>query len=357
MTTLAPAPLTFNRRWRWRAGGLLAVSIGLHVGLLGWARRELDFELPPPQASIAVELFTLPAPVAVGNPSKAPPAPARPRAIRRPPPAPAPAPVEAVPAPPVEPPAAEPAPQVAEPAPPVAEPVPESAASQAESPLESVIVSFPRVGRFVSDTTAGKGLLNLKGTTQIEWRISEGRYSARSETTDETGRVYLALESAGRVEPAFGVAPERYVETRLSRPPQAANFQWDAGKVTFSGNSREFPLKPGVQDQLSFLAQLALIAQAFPDRLRPGESIALELASVRSVTVYELRVIGWETIQTQLGPIDTLKVERALPDGARDARIELWLAPTMNWLPARTRTILTDESWIETVLREVIVVP
>lgn len=353
-----------------RLGGrvlaLLAMSIALHVWLLGVARRELDFELPPPQAAISVELFTLPAPVTVGN--KPPPkrrAPS-PKAVSAAPPATAAVRVEAEaepepePAPPPEVPAPEPASAPAEPAPPpepVPAPAPEPAPPKGEAALESVIVSFPKVGRFVSDTTAGKGVLHISGTTSIEWRIGDGRYSAKSETTDNTGRVYLSLSSEGRVEPSFGVAPERYVESRMERPPQAANFQWDAGKVTFSASAKEVPLRPGMQDQLSFLAQLALIAQAFPDRMQPGASIALELASTRDVRVYELRVVGWEIIRTEVGFIDTLKVERALPEGARDGRIELWLAPTMNWLPARTRTTMANDTWIETVLREAVIEP
>jgi hypothetical protein len=343
-------------RLRGRVLAVLLASVLLHLALLHWAQRGMQFDLPPPPTSVTVELFTLPAPVTVGRTAQQrPPAPP-PRAISTPPPAsaqtppPSPA-IETAPPEPLPVPATPPE-TTAAPAPAVPV-VPE--ASRGESPLEATIVAFPRFGRFVSDTVAGSGLARLLGTTVIEWRVDDARYTASSVTTDDAGNEFLRLTSEGRVEPAFGIAPERYVEKRITRAPVATNFQWDAAKVTFGSNNREVALRPGVQDQLSFMAQLALIAQAFPDRLQPGMSVALEVASARDVRVYDLRVVGWEVTRTELGQVDTLKLERALPEGAKDARIELWLAPTLNWLPARTRTILSNEQTIETVLKEVVI--
>jgi hypothetical protein len=342
-------------RLRGRVLAVLAASLALHLVLLHWARKELDFELPAAPTSVTVELFTLPAPVTVGRKAQQRPPGPPPRAIT--PAAESAAPSAPVPTPE---PAAESAEKTLEPAPPEAPPVaaaPPLAPQPArgESPLEATIVAFPRFGRFVSDTTGGSGLLRLQGTTTIEWRIDNARYSASSVTTDDAGNVFLQLNSEGRVEPDFGVAPERYVEKRIGRAPVATNFQWDAAKVTFSNTNREVPLQPGVQDQLSFMAQLALIAQAFPDRMQPGMPVALQVAGTRDVRVYDLRVVGWELTRTQLGMVDTLKLERALPEGAKDPRIELWLAPTMNWLPVRTRTVFNADQVIETVLKEVVI--
>lgn len=357
MTAAQPAPRL--PRLRGRVLAVLAASVALHLVLLHWARKELDFDLPPAPTSVTVELFTLPAPITVGRQAQVrPPAPP-PRSITPPAEASAPSAPAPTPAPEPAPPAPEAPVQQQDPAPaetPAAPPVAPQPA-RGESPLESTIVAFPRFGRFVSDTIGGSGLLRLQGTTTIEWRIADARYTASSITTDDAGNVFLQLNSEGRVEPGFGVAPERYVEKRISRPPMATNFQWDSAKVTFSNTNREVPLRPGVQDQLSFMAQLALIAQAFPDRMQPGMPVALEVAGTRDVRVYDLRVVGWELTRTQLGLVDTLKLERALPEGAKDARIELWLAPTMNWLPVRTRTVFNGDQVIETVLKEVLIEP
>ena len=339
-----------------RIAVVLLASLVLHLWWLDLARRELDFELPPPPRTLSVELFTLPAPVSVSNaprPSRVDAAAAAPPPLRASagpimPPADAPSPEEPpAPATPFDP--------VLLPASPDdAAPLPESAVGALVEPrLSAVAVSFPRFGRFVSDTTVAQGLLRLLGSTSIEWRIADGQYSAKSDTYDDSGRVYVSLTSEGRIDPEFGVAPERYVEKRMNRAPLATNFQWSQGKVTFSNSSRELPLRPGVQDQLSFLAQLALIAQAFPERLRPASGLALEVAGTRDLRTYEFAVVGWERLSLPVGTVDTLKLERIVPGEGRDLRIELWLSPDHRWLPARTRTVLPNDQTIETVLREV----
>jgi hypothetical protein len=222
------------------------------------------------------------------------------------------------------------------------------------SPLDAVLVSFPKFGRFVSDTRYIKGLLRLGGTTTIEWRIGTDRYEARSVTMSEFNGHALTLTSSGEVRPNAGVAPVRYTEKRGDRAPQATNFQRAAGKITFSSSTAEVPLQDGAQDQLSFMAQLALIAQAFPERMQPGMAIALEVAGNRNTRVYDLRVIGRETIVTPAGSIETLKLDRVVQPGTRDPRIQLWLAPSMRWLPVKTYTTLSNGDEIETLLRAVV---
>jgi hypothetical protein len=40
--------------------------------------------------------------------------------------------------------------------------------------------------------------------------------------------------------------------------------------------------------------------------------------------------------------------------GTRDPRIQLWLAPSMRWLPVKTYTTLANGDEVETLLREVV---
>lgn len=341
-----------------RVLAVLAASVALHVWVLDRARTELDFELPPPKASVQAELFRLPAPIAVGTPSAAAAAPPRrpPRAIT--PPAVAAAPVSAPEPITVEQPALPEAPATDEPAMPDDVLLPSSTANALPqevppTPIESVIVSFPKIGRFISDATYVKGLLRVFGTATVEWKIGSDAYEATSVTTDDSGRTLLSLTSSGAVRPDVGVAPLRYTEQRLSRAPVAVNFQYDARKVTFSASSGEFPLNDGVQDQLSFIAQLALLAQAFPERFQPGAPVALEVAGTRNLRIYDFRVTGWEAIRTGAGVIDALKLDRVVAPDARDARIEVWLAPGFRWLAARMRVTNANGEVIETVLREV----
>lgn len=339
---------------------MLAASVGLHAVVLSLAQRGLDVDLPPPAATPHTELFVLPAPIAL-QPPAATASRRAPRAISAPAPPAAPAQPAGESAPadraaaedarPVEdaPTAREP-PQAASPA----APAPDEPAGASAGPLDAVVVNFPKYGRLSSDTLAARGLLRMLGTTVIEWRVRDDRYEARSETRDDNGTLWLTLVSEGEVRPTAGIAPVRYTEKRANRAEVATNFQWDAGKVTFSATAAEFPLHEGVQDQLSFLAQLALLAEAFPQHFQPGGSIAMQVASRRDVRVYDMRVIGWEVLSTPAGVYDTLKLDRALAPDAREARFELWLAPALRWLPARTRTTLPNGDLIDTRLTEAV---
>lgn len=344
---LAPRPPR-RRALLARAGLVLAATLVAHAWVIERARQAVDVDLPAPVAVVQAELFKLPAPVAIGAQPMPPVRRQRPQAITPPPPAATATATEPEPVP-------LPVPEPAPPAPETVAPEPPAPPVAPASPLDAVMVSFPPIGRFVSDTSYMKGLLRVFGTTTIEWRIGAQAYKAQSVTTDDVGRVLITIDSEGLVRPAVGVAPVRYVETRLGRSPQAANFQWDGdpAKVTFSASAREFELVDGAQDRLSFLAQLALLAQAFPDRFAAGAPVALQVAGTRDLRTYEFRVGGWEAIRTGIGVVDALKLERVLLPEQRDVRIELWLVPSLRWLPARTRTTLPNDEVIETVLKEV----
>jgi hypothetical protein len=336
----------------------LLASLALHLVVLSIAQRQLDFELPPPAATPSTELFVLPAPIALQQPVAAAPRraaraiSAAPRPADRPIVEPDPGAVGPVEPAPDAPPASQQQAPAQEAAPADLAEAHDEPASAAAVPLDAVVVNFPKYGRLTSDTLAARGLLRLLGTTVIEWRVRQDRYEARSETRDDSGTLWLTLVSEGEVRPSTGIAPVRYTEKRANRAEVATNFQWDAGKVTFSATAAEYPLLEGVQDQLSFLAQLAVLAEAFPQHFVPGGSIAMQVASRRDVRVYDMRVIGWEMLNTRAGVYDTLKLERAVGPEARETRMELWLAPALRWLPARTRMTLPNGDLIDTRLSE-----
>jgi hypothetical protein len=363
--------LPFVRRWpaAGRALLVLALVLGLHVVFLAKLPGELDFDVPPPQNVMQAELFKLPAPITLAAqpaaPAGRPPRAITPQASLEPAPSAAPAPPAPEPKPkpePVEAPVEAPAPLPPAPedqaVPPATTPTgkPRADAADGESvrleALGAVLVDFPKYGRIVSDTAAKRGVIEIDGITTIEWQVEGERYRSSAAVADRNGTIFLQQSSEGEVRPSAGLAPLRYTEKTYGRAEVATNFQWDAGKVTFSSTAAEFPLVEGIQDRLSFLAQLALIAEAFPSYLAPGASVALQVAGPRDVRIYNLRVLGWETVATPGGSFDTLKLDRQLAAGERDVRVQLWLAPALRWLPVRSFTILPNGDTILTQYRE-----
>jgi hypothetical protein len=140
------------------------------------------------------------------------------------------------------------------------------------------------------------------------------------------GVTVLDWASRGAVDGA-GLAPERFVIRRRGRDSQAANFQRDAAKITFSGPTHELPLLPGVQDRLSWMVQMAAIVQAAPERFGAGSTLTLMVVGARGgADVWRFEVLGTEGSALKL-----LRQARR----PRDTRVEIWLDAAAAYLPLR----------------------
>ena len=354
---------------------LAALALAAHLLLLAG----VDFRVPvtpPPPSALAVSVRTLPAPV-VQRP-EAPPAAAaataRPDTPRRPPPERPPrreaaAPVAA--AGPVVDPADQPAPR-SEPVldvPPLAQgvPQPEPAASAPRRP-EALAAAVPASP--ASDAEGGPPPLyatqlppaltlryelrrgRLSGSGDLHWRPDAGRYSLRLEGS-VMGLSVLTQDSSGTLD-AHGLVPERFTDQRARRPMVAANFEREAGRIRFSGPSLELPWQAGVQDRLSWMVQLAAVAQAEPQRLVAGERIVMQVVGARGdASTWAFRSLGEETLTLFSAPLPTVHLLRE-PRHPYDTRVEVWLDPARHHLPVRAAMGSGDDDRLELRLRELL---
>ncbi len=184
--------------------------------------------------------------------------------------------------------------------------------------------------------TTGSEYKVLTGETSVAWTLADdGRYEARLATV-ALGITALELTSTGQVR-RFGLAPERYTQKRIRRSEEAANFDWDKRRVTFSARSFERELREGIQDRLSFQFQLMALAQRLPERFHAGAAVEFPVAGPDGVDTYAFLVGDEETIATELGEFVARKIERPRSVGGADSRIEVWLAPALQWLPVKLR--------------------
>lgn len=331
-----------------RVAGVLLVSLLLHGTVLLWAQRQLENgwgALPPATTTINAQLFVPPAPITFSDKAQPARRPAQ-RAITPPPPVPTR--VEA--AAPPEAPLAEALAISEPPATAVSEPI----ANEPATAVDQAVIAFPRVGRMTYAMFGGRGLLRVEARTVTEWRVTADSYEARTDTVLLTGEPLLAATSSGEVRAASGIAPVRYTEKNRRRAEQAANFQWDKREVTFSSTSVAAGLVDGTQDRLSFQAQLALLAQAFPDRFQPGATIAMNVVGTRDVRLYDFVVVGWEAVRGDDAVIyDTLKLDRPMNPERPDVRIEVWLAPKLKWLPVRLRMNFVNGDFGDMLIQEI----
>jgi len=351
-----------HRRWP-RAALVLLATLLAHALVLDRVDRMLaatESESAATLPSVAVRLLPPPAPLPVTAPPPSVPAPARKQAPRPkrqlPPPAPVVAAAEPPPAPPpavAEPPASAPA----EPDELEAVALPD-APMNAERPIEpeteeppifeatgevlqfalanlpAMRTAMPAAARYVYRTSNSE-IRIATGTTVVEWTLGDdGRYELRL-ATRAVGMNVLELLSQGRLRD-FGLAPDRYTETRARRAPESARFDWERRRITFSARAHERALPEGMQDRVSFQIQLMLLGQAQPRLFRSGAQLVMWMAGRDDVAEYRFRSAGRETTSTGAGALEAVRLERIVAhDG--EARIDVWLAPSLNWLPVRLR--------------------
>lgn len=196
----------------------------------------------------------------------------------------------------------------------------------------------------------------LSGTGELSWRPANGHYEARL-AASIAGFTLLTQISQGGFD-AAGLAPTRFTDQRVRKAARAANFQRDAGKITFSGPRDEYALAAGSQDRLSWMIQLPAVIAGEPKRAASGGEVVLYIAGARGdVDLWDLRSSGVETIETPSGALQTVKFTRT-PRSARDTLAEVWLDPKRHYLPVRARLTQSDsDGALDLVLRELHTAP
>jgi hypothetical protein len=180
------------------------------------------------------------------------------------------------------------------------------------------------------------------GAGELLWRHDGERYDAKLEVSAPLLPTRIQ-RSTGSIT-ADGLAPLRFSDK--SRSESAAHFQRDEGKVSFSNNRPDAPLLPGAQDRLSVLLQLGALIAGNPDKFRPAATIAIQTASTREAEPWLFTVEGEEQLQLPGGNVATLKLTRN-PRKEFDIKVELWLAPGMDYVPVRLRLTQPNGDWLD----------
>lgn len=136
------------------------------------------------------------------------------------------------------------------------------------------------------------------------------------------------------------IAPQGLVPVRAeSRTPDAQEigFDYNTRQVWFSAAGAHAPLVPGAVDRLSVLFQLGALLGGDPARYPVGSTIELPAAHLRGAGLWSFVVEPNEDLPA-LGDqtVPTIRLVHA-PHDQRDARIEVWLGPTLDYLPVRLR--------------------
>ena len=322
-----------------RLGVLIAATLLLHGALLGGANWLWPQAAPPPLPAAALQVRVMPPspppPAALPVPA---PAPVEPAAVIAPPPVtPRLARVSTVPmaAAKVVPVAVDP---VAEPRAEIAAvlPVRLAAAQDTVVPAGGDDDAIPLYRTQLPPAATlrydiGRGLLH--GTGELAWRPLGEAYELKLDFK-LGGITVLSQASVGEID-AAGIAPLRFTDQRARRGTTAANFRRAVGKITYSGSQNEFVLKPGAQDRLSWMLQLAAIVAAGPELGMPGARVVMQVTGSRGdAGLWVFRCVGAEAIDARGGALDALKFVREARE-AHDTTVQVWLDPRRHYLPVR----------------------
>lgn len=134
-----------------------------------------------------------------------------------------------------------------------------------------------------------------------------------------------------------------YRQGGVRKRDERISFDWDSGTAMTSRDEQqqEVTLQSGLLDNLSFTAQMSAdllrLAQT-TDLSAGGQSLEYELLDRHDVDVHTYTIVGAERIDTLIGELDTLKIERVrAPE--RDRSTTIWLAVDHEYTLARLEQV------------------
>lgn len=226
---------------------------------------------------------------------------------------------------------------------------PTSAASVEEgAPVDSATLSaaVPPAMRLLYNLEGQARNLQYHARGEVLWRHDGQRYQLLA-----TVSAFLigsrSQTSEGDITPQ-GLAPRRYADKW--RGEQAAHFNRDTGRITFSANTPDAALLPGAQDRLSLFIQIPALMAADPKRMEAGNRFTLQTVSTREAEPWIITADGEERLDLPIGNVSAHKFSRA-PRRQYDTRVELWLAPELNFLPVRIRVTQASGDFVDQRLR------
>jgi len=271
----------------------------------------------------------------------------------------------------VKPPAPPPAPPVEEAtpaAPPETAPAPvispasdDAATTAAAADAPASDASAPQAPPPAPADAPRTGPVSVPGSMRIKYKlngeVSKFKYSVSGELLWlHDGKTYDArmeisafilgsrIQTSSGVITPEGLAPTRYAEK--VRSEVAAHFERDKGKVIFSANTGDAELQPGAQDQLSIFMQIASLIGGDPARYPKGTPIEMQAVGARYSDTWRIVVDEEETLHLPAGDVPALKLVRPAPK-PDEINVELWLAPSLGYLPVRIRLTQANGDFID----------
>jgi len=199
---------------------------------------------------------------------------------------------------------------------------------------------------------ANQGGLVVNGDAKVQWQHADQRYSVAVETRAMLVGKILDEKSEGGID-AWGLAPTRYSEQRFKKEATSVTFNRDTRQISFGASDRTYAIHGGEQDRASVIWQLIAVARAAPARFRSGSAWNFFVVGQRDADPWTFRVGGQEKVAGPNGETMAWHVTRNPPPDSKAQRLDIWLAPALQWYPVKLRFTEGDGDYIEQTLREI----
>ncbi|MES2318630.1 MAG: DUF3108 domain-containing protein [Pseudomonadota bacterium] len=289
--------------------GLL--SAALHLAVIAWMARPPARARAPAAAAQPALMVSLSAPA---SPAALAPSPA---AETPPPLPPAPAPVEA----------ASGAAGVA---------TGEQAQTQSEASIQMpsvYAVQPPPPVALTYDVLEGPQQAARATPSRLLWESDGNNYTLRFENTPGAdGGPSRTYTSVGKVDDG-GIAPDSAQQEIDGGRTTSTRFDRETGRIEFDSGA-SVRLGPSGQDTASLLMQMTGMGLAEPDQFRGTLSFQVGAAGRHAIVRFD--VVGLEQLEGASGILPAWHLSEQAAPG--QARLEVWLAPSMKWFPVQLRS-------------------
>jgi hypothetical protein len=207
---------------------------------------------------------------------------------------------------------------------------PAALASTTHTPVTAMVL--PESVRLEYKMTGSAKGLNYHANAELGWRYSGDSYDAFMRVS----ALFLgsrSMASTGQVGPE-GLAPTRFSDK--SRSELAAHFEPDKGQIIFSANTPTAPWINGAQDRVSVFLQLGGMLAGNPTGFPAGATISIYTVGPRDADTWTFLVETEENLALPFGELATVKLTRQ-PRREFDQKVEIWYAPSLNYLPVRNK--------------------
>jgi len=205
-----------------------------------------------------------------------------------------------------------------------------SQAAAAAAAKNSDKFSVPPSGELRYDTRIN-GVMNQVGN--IHW-LNDGQHYEMVVSIPLPFVGPYVYSSKGHID-GFGIAPEQYSEQRGRRAADITVFDRTTKQLVYTRTPNNQPLADGAQDRFSVVMQLSSLVRGSPDAYKPGVVRQFSVADNDSNEIWPIETVGDENVQTADGNLQARHFTR-LPRREGDRRrLDIWLAPTLGWLPVR----------------------